>query len=1203
MIREEKCSKFCWSRSKTFYYSIIILSLYILEFLILYRGDLPPLSPGYIQNFNSYIQTSFNPLTGGGALESNIYLIEVPFRYIFGQNYFNLVLLLVYFILSTFGVYFSSKYFIEKYTSNNINYEKISLSNVIAFSIGIIYPLNFYVFGGLGSYSIFYATFPITLMILDKFIPQRKNTSITNVVLSSLFIAIGMSISISDPRTIIYVLLITFAYWLYYIIIEHKKISLGKTIMVFIFGMFFLTLLNLRTILDYEYLRTTGAVSVLGNAASSQLGIAYQRFSPLYILSESRLWNLIYNSNIYYIGLIPVCISIFSVFRKSARNISIFFLLLICVIIIVSGTSIGVDLRYYIGQTSFYSYLFILYPTYVVSILYVPLLLVPFSLGFYFIVYKIINKIYSINFSSRASLLNKLSSNEKLNSILKRLILLIIIILLISPVIYFNSNNIKSVNLDYQTVNVPQYVYQAESIINNNDTGIVYVLGSGNRIFNALESNLTISTSWFSYISAYPQYLINDHLSNFSRTMALLGIQYILLYNESSSRVSYFNDQKGLTLIYSEKKIDLYDNSFYKPFVISHTGVYVAYNFPLVLNYIARSNISSPIIPFYDITNFSNLEPYVKGIIGINITSKDLIPLLSTKFSYNLNDLNVNQYPEGWQQLPLFWAGDTISGIMPRSSEPISIPLNNIQNGLYYIYIEGGIAATNGHYTTGSSVLNISSRSNTNIDISENNYAPVVKLFSGGAMCINNAVIKINATVNKGIPMINRLYLIPYNKYKSIVTQATLIGNRINLINYSNSMKIDSSYNIISGDTATWYVSVPVSEINNHNVTVTPKIVSKTDENTPGINYAISGIKNDDNGNSLFEFYPELNYSIGIVNNTRYFGSFAQTQFGKSLAYVNVSNLYYGYEKSIYLPPLPKIGSMALFTNETFGNNITVNLDVMSTDWGTNPGIILDNTLIDFSGRLNAMYPNYFPFSPKDNIWYNVYASIGGNNISMWIFNQKSNVLVYSVHYNLKEYNLRPLESPVGVRSDNGNLYFTNLKVFNSVTANSSLNLINYSNQEEFYPRVGEYNKTSNFVTIPITMSFNKKITEKNIENTIFMANGTKLVSWLSSINSIKFNESYPIYIKKNGTEEVYYSMYQFEQSSFIQPIELSQQVFKGGLYYGSSFVYISSQKNPHILVIANISKGYTFTLYNLAAVIILVSTISLFYFRKKYSM
>lgn len=1188
------------SLTKIFYYRIIIFFLYILEFLILYHGDLPPLSPGYIQNFNSYIQTSFNPLIGGEALESNVYLMEMPLRYIFGQNNFNLILLLVYFILSTFGIYFSSKYFIEKYISYNIYYKNISLSNVIAFSIGMIYPLNFYVFGGLGFYSIFYATFPITLMILDKFIPQKKNENLFNIVLSALFIAIGMSISISDPRTIIYIFLIAIAYWLYYIILEQKKISIGNTFIVFILGVFFLMLLNLRTILDYEYLRTTGAVSILGNAASSQLGIAYQRFSPLYILSESRLWNLIYNSRIYYIGLIPICLSIFSVLKKSARNISIFFLLLILVIIFISGTSIGVDLRYYIGQTSLYSYLFLLYPTYIVSILYVPLLLIPFSLGFYFIIYRIINRIYNTNFSLKKDLLNNLPSNERFNETLKLFILFIIIILLISPIIYYDSNNIKNVNLDYKTVNVPQYVYQAENIINSNDTGIVYVLGSGNGVFNALESNLTVSPSWYSYITAYPQYLINNHLSNFSRTLALLGIQYILLYNESSSRKSYFNVQKGLKLIYSEKKINLYENAFYKPFVISHTGVYVAYDFPLVLNYIARSNISSPIIPFYEITNFSKLEPYVRGIIGVNITSKDVIPLLSTNFSYNLNDLNINQYPEGWQQLPLFWAGDTITGIVSRSSEPISIPLNNVQNGLYYIYIEGGIAATNGYYTTGSSVLNISSRSNTSIDINENNYAPVVKLFSGGTIYIKNSVIKINATVNKGLPMINELYLIPYNKYKSIATQETLIRNKINIINYSNSIKINSSNNIISGATATWYVSLPSKDVNNQSIPIEITNTSKKTVNPSGANYAISGIKNNDNGNSLFEFYPELNYSAGIVNNTRYFGSYAQNQFGKSLAYVNVSNFYYGYEKAVYLPALPKIGSVALFTNETFRNNITVNLDVMSTDWGTNPGIIMDNTLIDFSGRLNGMYPNYFPFSPKDNIWYNVYVSIGGNNISMWIFNQKSNVLVYSVHYDLKKYNLRPLESPIGIRSDNGNLYFTNLKIYNSVTANSSFSFINYSNEVQFYPRVGEYNETSNFVTLPITLSYSQKLTEKNIENTIFIANGTVLVSWLSSINSITLNESNPTYTKKNGTEEVYYSKYQFVQSSFIQPIELSQQVFKGGLYYGSSFVYISAQKNPHLLIIANISNGYTFSLYNLAVVIILLSTISFFYFRKK---
>ena len=1187
--------------TKIFSFRMFIFFLYILEFLILYQGDLPPLSPGYLENFNSYIQRSFNPLVGGGALISNIYLLEVPLRYLFGQNNFNLVSLFVYFILSTLGVFFSSKYFIEKYISCNVYYKKISLSNVVAFSLGIIYPLNYYVFGGLGFYSIFYATFPITLMILDKFIPQKKNTNLINIALSALFIAIGMSISISDPRTIIYVFIITITYWLYYIILEHKKISIRNTFLVFILGMFFVALLNLRIILDDEYLRTTGAVSVLGNAASFQLGIAYQKFSPLFILSESRTWNFIYNSKIYYLGLIPICLSVFGIFRKSARNISIFFLFLICVIIFISGTSMGVDLRYYIGQTPFYSYLFLIYPTYIVSILYVPLLLIPFSLGFYLIIYKIINKIYNIHFNFKKVILNKLSSNVKFNSTLKLLILIVIVTLLISPIIYYDSNNIKNVNLDYKTVNVPQYVYQAESIINSNDTGIVYVLGSGNGVFNALESNLTVAQSWYSYIAAYPQYLINNHLPRFSRTMALLGIQYVLLYNESSSRKSYFNEQKGLKLIYSEKKINLYDNSFYKPFVISHTGVYVAYDFPLVLNYIARSNISTPIIPFYDITNFSKLEPYIKGIIGVNISSKDIIPLLSTKFSYNLNDLNVNQYPEGWQQLPLFWAGDTISGIVPRSSEPISIPLKNIQNGLYYIYIEGGIAALNSYYTTGSSLLNISSESNTKVFINENNYAPVVKLFSGGAIYIKNSVIKINATVNKGIPMINELYLIPYNKYKSIVTQATLIRNRINIINYSNSVKINSSNNIIFGATATWYVSIPSRDVNNQNIQVKINITSETSKNKSGVNYAISGIKNDDNGNSLFEFYPELNYSSGMVNNTRYFASYAQNQFENSFAYVNVSQLCYGYEKTLYLPPLPKIGSLALFTNRSFGNNITVNLDVMSTDWGTNPGIILDNTLIDFSGRLQGLYPNYFPFSPKDNVWYNVYASIGGNNISMWIFNQKSNVLLYSVQYNLKEYNLSPIESPIGIRSDTGNLYFANLKIFNSVIANLSFNKINYNNKVEFCPRVPSYNETCNFVTIPITISFNKKMTEKSIENTIFIANGTKLVSWLSSINSITLNESNPTYTKKNGTEEVYYSRYQFVQSYFVQPIELSQQVFKGGLYYGSSFVYISSQKKPYLLITANIGEGYTFSIYNLAAVVILLSIITFFYIRKTY--
>ncbi len=1193
--------------------TIFFIIFYVAEFLIVYNGDIPT---GVLLNFQSrtaFLQSQFNVVTEGGALTSNIYAIEVLFMYVFGESYFSTIQIVFFFFTSTLGSFISSKYFIRKYVNSNNSFYPNQLIDVTSFLIGVIYPLNFYIFGGLGSYSMFYATIPITIMILDKYIPQKKNINIDNIMLSALLISIGMSMSIYETRTIIYVSLFSFVFFLFIILAERKNISLKNTTFTMFLSFMFLLALNLRTVLVDRYLLTNGGFSILYNATSSQLGISYQNFPIKYILSGSVIWNFIYNPNLYFIGLIPFILAIFSLSNKKGLKISIFFLILVIALVIFTGTLVGYNIRYFVGQTYLSSYLPILYPTYLLSILFIPFLFVPFSLGFYYLVYSVLfiidiifTRIKTCLIEKNADILNdarikQIKTIIKKQKYIKFASVFIIFILIVSPILYYDSNNISSVQMYYKTVNVPNYLSVAESIITRNDTGIVYIMGNSSSLFNSLENNLTISTSWYSYISAYPQYLIDNHIPMLSKTLSLLGVQYILLYDENANMVKYFNSSEGLKSVYSTLNVHLYLNSYYKPFEISHTGLYIGYNMPLILNYVARSNISSPILPFYDINNFSKIEPYIKGFIGINLTANEVVPLFSNNCEYNFSSFSINEYPAGWQKLPLFWAGDAVTGLIPTSTQTLSVHLNHIQKGKYYLYLEGGIAALNSYHTTGSSTLTISSGSSVNVYINENSYAPTIGIFSGGLIEINNSSLKINATIKNGIPMVNDVYLIPQNIMNELVLNTTKLLKKVNVVDYLTPKKLNYSTHLLSGDFARWYVSIPENYLRNstgeislvHNLTLMR-------QNITGINYALDGNMKNDNGKTFFEFNPIFNNTQKTINNTAGFSSYSASPNSPSLAYVNISNVKYLCENSVYLPALPKIGSVSLWTNKSFGNNITVNLKVMSNNFGENPGIVINNILMDFSGRLNGGFPNYSPFKLDNGVWYNVYVSISGSYVNMYISKTNSYGPIYGVSYNLEKYNLTASSSPIGIRSDNGELYFSDLRVLNYSINNASLFSPTPLNNNSSITFNNIYQGRNGNVTVPITLLFEQPSSINDVVNTEFELGGKILESYLSSIDGNFFTNKNENFSQSAGTEIISYEHYQFVQDSFQQTFKIDKQILKYGFYYGSYFVYVSSQNTSHLVSTINENEGFILSDYNLLAVILILAFVAPSYFIRK---
>ena len=1192
------------------YLEVIVLIIYISEFLILYRGDIPPSLPGYVLRYRSFIESQFNVITYSGALTSNIYLMEIPFRYILGQLNFTTFSLVVYFLFSTYGSFVSARYFIRKYLS--YQYKQLPVSNIVPFSIGALYPLNYYIFGGLGFYSMFYATIPISLMLFDRFIPQSRHSSIRYMLLSGLLLAVGMSVSIYETRTEVYVPLIYALFTIYVLIAERRSISISRTLMATSLGVAFLMILNIRTILLTIYIAESGGISILSNATSTQLGLAYQIFPISYVLSASILWNGVYNPSIYYIGFVPMILSVLTLFNKNTRKISIFFLLLELIIILFVGTSYGYDIRYHLGQSSLNSILPILYPTYVVSILFVPLMFIPFSLGLFLFVSTLIEHTKKLNNKPiiliSSNFLNKSLSPKKLKLVvaysngrkpLKEIIALFLFLsLILSPIAYFDSGNVESTEIGLKTVNVPNYIYTAESIINRNDTGIVYVLGESNAISNSLESNLTISPLWFSYISAYPQYLIENNVSDLAKTLSLLGVQYILLYNQSNSLVHYFNEKNGLSLVYSERQIDLFYNTYYSSLDITHTGVYIGYNYPVILNEVARSNISSPVIPFYDIRNFSAIGPYVKGFIGLNVSYNDVVPLLSGAYCYNFTGVYVDQYPVGWQQVPLFWAGDTITGIMPRSNDNLTVNFDSVSNGYYYVYVEAGIAALNSYYTSGSSVLNISSATNLSIQINESNYAPVVKPFYGGLMKVTDSKIRFNATVKNGIPMINKIYLIPAVKYAGIVNESKYILYTHTIYSYADTISINESSSLLNGDTARWYLTVPENFTYLNTINISAEYSSSPNRNVTGINYALSGIETSDNGGSIFDFYPNLNCISDVVNNTRYFSSYSQSVGQGSVGRVSVSGVKYGDERATFLPAYPKIGSLVLWTNKSFGNNITVNLRIMSTDFGDNPGISIDGILMDFSGRLDGLYPNYYPFSLKDNVWYNVYVSISGREIYLYLYQGTGNDLAFSIQYNLNTYNNTPIDYPVGIRSDTGNLYFADMKILNYPIINASeLKPMLFSSTN--VNSVALIRETNNTV-IPITFKFDKSVSISYIENLKFLINGKVVKSYLSSVNGSMASIKNMNYNSTSGTEVLSFDGHYFVQSAFVQEMRITNEVFTTGSYYGTAYIYITSDHNFSFDPEVRANLGLSLTTYNGIGALLLIIPVIFLYYKKK---
>ncbi|MDG7001296.1 MAG: hypothetical protein JRN15_19545, partial [Nitrososphaerota archaeon] len=288
-------------------------------------------------------------------------------------------------VLATFAsMAWSIRYFLIKYGGmRNMN----MLTTFFSISVSIPYIWNFQFEGGY-SYPYLFLT-PLLLAVLDFSFDDLVFSSGAKFLRRAILLAAIASLCIMDPRTFVYTLTIITFFTIYSIIREQyslrtkSRLNSGFKMIVFyclFLGMF--TVFNIRTLLAYFEIRSFG-IHILSNAAASQLGIAYQNFPVLLTVTGFANWSSSYSpfNGSIFLGLIPFLFGCISLFDFRFRRISPFIFFLIAGIVILTSLGTPTSVFYSIGQTRYFPYLVYVYPTYLISILLMPLLYLFCSLG------------------------------------------------------------------------------------------------------------------------------------------------------------------------------------------------------------------------------------------------------------------------------------------------------------------------------------------------------------------------------------------------------------------------------------------------------------------------------------------------------------------------------------------------------------------------------------------------------------------------------------------------------------------------------------------------------------------------------------------------------------------------------------------------------------------------------------------------------
>ncbi|ADX81899.1 hypothetical protein [Saccharolobus islandicus] len=740
---------------------LIPLITSVVEWYVLNHNDIPPAYPTIPDSVERQLMFS---VMNGASFTGIVYLLigfplDVLSLYLGVPatltstlwNFFTFEILFL-------GIFFSSKYFLKKYfnASGFLLYFTPTLASIPV-------PITWYTVSGVIYF--FPGVYALTLALLDYSLDIGKRLTLKQALLRSMIVAIAVTLDFTDPRGIVFGILTFFIFSLYFLALKRGKrlLYLKEWTKVFFLGVVFFILLNFNTIAYTEFIKPY--IPLVGvSVVYSQLYIALQHVQPFYTLSGIMYWlgaNYYisrYHANLI-LGVISIAIGLIALlFRKP---ITIFLGIIILTVVAynyVGATTLG----YYLAQTPYVGDLVYLYPTYLPSYFFVA--------SFYLLV--------SFTFFTVAKYLYK--GRYVIVRVLKTLLVCSYCLL---PFISFYSPIAHSIESNH-AISPPQAVINSINMISRNDSGIVLVLGNYTlaSFYSGLPSMLY--PAYFGYMNFIWNGL--SQAGNPARFLSYFGVQYVVILKPSI--VGCFNlfvNNPNFTLIYNNSGVLVFKNDLYQPILIQR-GVYIAFNFPEILEQVSELNSSFVIIPFYYVNNLQTILPYVKGFIGYNLSPIDLIPMLITNSSYVISASNVylNQYyTKGWVHDSPYSMPDIMDAISEDNGVPLNLTLK-IPDGKYYVFILP-VGTTFNEEVSGN--VKIYSGNTLSISLSNSVYN-VNWVFAGKLNLVNHEIHVVSN--NLGIV---KIVLVPSSCYNNLFDKAlSILKSREEISVVNNSINVEA---------------------------------------------------------------------------------------------------------------------------------------------------------------------------------------------------------------------------------------------------------------------------------------------------------------------------------------------------------------------------------------------------------------------------
>lgn len=737
---------------------------------------------------------------------------------------------LIIFLTGYLSMFYSILYFSRKYTKINE-----ILAYIIATGFSFIYLA--YPFFGTGFYVVFDSFLPLLFVFFDKFFTEYYSKPKIYMVSSIFLMAAIASLAITDFRTVVYVPFLFFLFFIYYNITKHSFQYFKKTLYMTLYAVIFLIALDIRYFMSI-YLISHVGTSALGSTVSLQIGDAYESFPLLNSIAGNIQWYTTYLPDLMFLALLPFLLILIAIrFSKGLQILKFMFLFLLALILF--DTYGGNTINYAIGQTAFYGYLPILYPTYIIAVLYYPLLVITsgFSLSI------ILDRIIYVSKVKNKSVIKTADLKSRLKHITPFLLSIIIVAFLLTSQLYYLEPSIKNNRSAEFYDPVPPSLENAFNYLDSqNISGHIIEIGNfSNSYYNySYWPPYTFSpqAGWGANWYPHPvDYFMEHNLSNLANLLKYMGVEYIMYRFSNYTSLSYLENQNGVELAFHNSSIYVFKNQNYTKQIQSNS-LYAVYNLPESMSILSRLNKTYPIIPFYDLLQIQNPFKYISGIIGYNLSDYKLEPLFvntSNGYSYNIGSMNINNI-NGWQQMPVINSGDDIQALAPDGASTLSLQLN-APAGKYQLLIVGGVspvptASWNfGPYDfSANATLRIySGDSSNNIVINEGNFSPYLNVYEINNITYSGRGLNIQSSGDtNGTPFISYIYLIPASKVGSIDQDINQYMTKANALDYIK----DSEKNVMINSRDNIAVQIPfaisvyeqfTNYITNYNIVVSYK--------------------------------------------------------------------------------------------------------------------------------------------------------------------------------------------------------------------------------------------------------------------------------------------------------------------------------------------------------------------------------------------